>query len=100
MLIAIDEISILQNRQSLELVNRIGARANVDEVDILPIKKIKRIEGGGIIAEVERKVGGSVSHFGHTHYRRNQYHARVMFLNDKGFWKIRQIELIDEKRLL
>jgi hypothetical protein len=100
MLIAVDEISILQNRQSLELENRIGARADVDEVDILSIKKVKRVEKGGVIAEAEWVVGGSVSHFGHRHYRRNQYHARVMFLNDKGFWKIRQIELIDEKRLL
>ena len=100
MLIAIDEISILQNRQFLELENRIGARANVDEVDILSIKKVEKVEEGGFIADAEWAVGGSVSHFGHTHYHRNQYHARVMFLNDKGFWKIRQIELIDEKRLL
>jgi hypothetical protein len=30
----------LQNRQSLELENRGGARANVDEVDILAINKV------------------------------------------------------------
>ena len=100
MLIAVDEISILQNRQSLELENCIGARAHVDGVDILSIKKVKRVEEGGVIAEAEWIVGGSVSHFGHTHYRRNQYHTREMFLTDKGFWKIRQIDLIDEKRPL
>jgi len=53
MLIAIDEISILQNRQSPELVNRIGARANVDEVDILAIKKVEKVEEGGFIADAE-----------------------------------------------
>ena len=45
-------------------------------------------------------VGGSVSHFGHTHYRQNRYHALVTFMMDDNIWKIRGIELIDEKRLI
>jgi hypothetical protein len=45
-------------------------------------------------------VNGSVSHFGHTHYRRNQYHALVKFVTEIGSWKIKGIELIDEERLL
>jgi hypothetical protein len=44
-------------------------------------------------------VSGSVSHFGHTHYRRNRNHALVTFVMDDDSWKIENIELIDEKRL-
>ena len=90
----------LQNRQSLELANRGGARANVDEVDILAINEVTKSEGDGFVADAVWTVSGSVSHFGHTHYRRNRNHALVTFVIDGDSWKIRDIELIDEKRLL
>jgi hypothetical protein len=90
----------LQNRQSLELENRGGARANVDEVDILAINKVTKSEDDGFVANTVWTVSGSVSHFGHTHYRRNRNHARVTFVMDDDSWKIKDIELIDEKRLL
>jgi hypothetical protein len=40
----------LQNRQSLELENRGGARANVDEVSILAINDVKRSQNNGFVA--------------------------------------------------
>jgi hypothetical protein len=43
---------------------------------------------------------GSVSHFGHTHYRQNRYHAMMRIIQDEGVWKIYQIDLLDEQRLL
>jgi|GEM_PF-628873 len=89
----------LQNRQSLELENRGGARANVDEVDILSIDNVKRSKNNGFMADAVWTVSGSVSHFGHTHYRQNKNHALVTFVMDEGSWKIKDIELIDEKRL-
>ena len=90
----------LQNRQALELENRGGARANVEELDILGIKNVKASEENGFVADASWTVGGSVSHFGHTHYRRNQYYALVTFVIDNDSWKIRDIELIGEQRLL
>ena len=82
------------------LENRGGARANVDEVKILAVTAVKGSTDDGFVADVRWTVSGSVSHFGHTHYRRNQYHAMVTFTAVNGFWKIRDIELVDEKRLL
>lgn len=90
----------LQNRQSMELENRGGARANVDEVNIISVNSIKRSEQGGFVADAQWTVSGSVSHFGHTHYRRNRNHALVTFVMDGDNWKIRDVELIEEKRLL
>jgi len=89
----------LENRKALEFENRGGARANVDEVKVLKVIDVQRSDDKGFAADARWKVSGSVSHFGHTHYRRNQYHARVTFLNDDGYWKIQNIELIDEKRI-
>jgi hypothetical protein len=90
----------LENRQALEFENRGGARANVDEVDILSVNRVKKSADDGFVAEAAWTVSGSVSHFGHTHYRRNQYHAQVTFVIEGASWKIGDIELIDEKRLL
>jgi len=89
----------LENRKALEFENRGGARANVDEVKVLAVNDVRSADKKGFIADASWTVSGSVSHFGHTHYRRNQYQARVQFLNDGGYWKILNIELIDEKRI-
>lgn len=89
----------LENRKALEFENRGGARANVDEVTILAVNDVKQSEDKSFAADAVWMISGSVSHFGHTHYRRNQYHARVTFLNEGGYWKILNIELIDEKRV-
>jgi len=89
----------LENRKSLEFENRGGARANVDEVKVLAVDDVRQEKDRGYRANARWTVSGSVTHFGHTHYRRNQYQARVTFLNDGGYWKILNIELIDEKRI-
>ena len=91
----------LQNRRTMELENRGGARANVDDVEILAINEVRGTEDGeGFVADARWIVSGSVSHFGHTHYRRNQFHALVTFVIDGNSWKIRDIDLIEEERLL
>ena len=90
----------LENRQSMELENRGGARANVDEVKIQEVSRIKKSGSGSYAAETVWNVSGSVSHFGHTHYRRNYYHANIQFTIVEDTWKIQEIELIEEKRLL
>ena len=46
------------------------------------------------------KVSGSVNHFGHVHYRQNRYDAALDLIAVDGSWKIRGIELLDERRLL
>lgn len=90
----------LENRRALELENRGGAQAKVDEVELLSVNRVTASEAGGFIADAVWTVSGSVSHFGHTHYRRNENHALVTFMKDGDAWKIRAIELIEEKRLL
>jgi hypothetical protein len=90
----------LENRRALELENRGGAQANVDQVEILSVNRVTASDQGGFVADAVWTVSGSVNHFGHTHYRRNKNHALVTFVKDGDAWKIRGIELIEEKRLL
>ena len=69
-------------------------------LEILAINEVQRLEDEGFRADVVWTVSGSVSHFGHTHYRRNQNHALVTFVVDDDTWKMREIEVIEEQRLL
>ncbi len=90
----------LESRRSLEVENRGGARAQVEEVDVTEVTSVSSAPGGKIIVQAEWRVGGSVSHFGHTHFRHNQYVALVTMSFSDSVWKINEIELIDEHRLL
>ena len=89
----------LENRKSMELEERGGARANVDEVEVNEVSNIQE-DNGQYTADVAWNVGGSVSHFGHTHYRQNSYVAKVSFQIVEDSWKITDIELLDEERIL
>lgn len=89
----------MQNRQSMALENRGGARAKVDEVNIQELKSVKRAKDQGYIADTQWSVRGSVNHFGHTHYRQNQYRALVSFGIEGDSWKINRIEIIDTRRI-
>ncbi len=54
---------------------------------------------GGFTSEATWTVGGTVTHFGHRHFRQNRYHARVTVVPDQDIWKIRLIEVLNEERL-
>ena len=90
----------LENRRALEVENRGGARARVDQVDVTEISSIHSVPGKQLLVQAEWRVGGSVSHFGHTHYRHNLYVAAVTLSYVDSVWKIKRIDVIDEHRLL
>jgi hypothetical protein len=90
----------LENRRALELENRGGARARVDEVEVLEVPSVRPMDDGGFRIETTWTVSGSVNHFGHVHYRQNRYEAALHIADIEGTWKITAIELMDEKRLL
>ena len=90
----------LQSRKSMELENRGGARGKVNNVEILKIKSIKDLDDNRIAIELDWKVSGSVTHFGHTHYRQNKNNAVMTIMPIDQVWKVESIDIIDEKRLL
>ncbi len=90
----------LQSRRAMELEDRGGARGKVDDVDVGEVRDVKREADGTFSVDADWTVSGSVSHFGHSHYRRNRYHAVVHIVPDGDTWKIREFTLLDERRLL
>jgi hypothetical protein len=90
----------LEQRRGLELENRGGARARVNDVEIISVNSVKSDPAEGFRVTATWKVSGSVSHFGHTHYRQNRYSAVIWLVVVNNTWKIKEIELLDEKRLL
>ena len=90
----------LENRRALELEYRGGARARVDEVEVIAVRSVRSDGEGGFRVEASWTVSGSVNHFGHVHYRRNRYDAALWIHAVDGVWKIRAIEVLDERRVL
>jgi hypothetical protein len=89
----------LDHRKVLEMEERGGARARVEAVEVLEVDSIEAEGAGGFSARAVWTVGGTVTHFGHRHFRQNRYDARVVAVPDEGIWKLQSIELLDEQRL-
>jgi hypothetical protein len=76
-----------------------GARARVDAVEVVEVDDIRPADGGGFEARAVWTVGGTVTHFGHRHFRQNRYDARVLLETVEGSWKIGTIEVLEEERI-
>jgi hypothetical protein len=89
----------LGHRRSLELEERGGARARVEAVEVQDVSNVSPRDGGGFDADASWTVGGSVTHFGHRHFRQNRYDTRVEVVPVDGSWKIRSIEILEQERV-
>lgn len=87
----------LQNRKAMILENKGGAKARMDHLELLSLENLQK-EKDGFRAVAEWTVSGSVSHFGHTHYRKNRYLAEILLSIEEKSWKITDIEMLREER--
>lgn len=90
----------IEQRKGLEIENRGGASAKVNDVDVFKIHNVFAGEHSDYGIETSWTINGSVSHFGHMHYRQNRYRAIIWIAPNEGNWKIREMEIIEETRLL
>ena len=90
----------LQNRRAMLMEERGGARARVEDVTMVSTSLLGSSDDGGILVNAEWTVSGAVSHFGHTHYRRNRYRGNLTLIRSEGNWKISDIILNLEEREL
>ena len=89
----------LEHRRALEMEERGGARARVEAVEVQVVESVEPSEQGGFSAVASWTVGGTVTHFGHRHFRENRYRAMVSVVPVEDFWKIRSIDDLQEERV-
>ncbi len=89
----------LEHRRSLVMEKRGGVRARVDAVEVLDVGAVEPRDDGGFDAEASWTVGGTVTHFGHRHFRQNRYDTRVAVVPVDGTWKISSIEILEQERV-
>ena len=87
----------IETQKRLQLASQGGARAKVQELDLVEIEA--EPAGSGFLATCTWNLGASVGHWGHIHQRRNQYTAELVIEAVDGVWKITGMELIAEERL-
>jgi hypothetical protein len=89
----------LEHRRAMVMEERGGARARVEAVEVVEVHSIEPSDNGGFDARAVWTVGGTVTHFGHRHFRQNRYDVQVSLAPVEGAWKIRTIEVLEEERI-
>ncbi|MDC7231974.1 MAG: hypothetical protein PQJ58_01985 [Spirochaetales bacterium] len=69
----------------------------MDNLDLLSLENLKRTKDG-FSGDFEWTVSGSVSHFGHTHYRKNRYQAEILLRAVEEHWYISGMTVLREER--
>jgi hypothetical protein len=90
----------LEHRHVLDMAERGGAQGRVEAVDVAQVGAVEPTDSNGFRVQVSWTIAGSVVHFGHRHYRKNQYQAWITIVAIDGVWKLRRLDIIDEQRLL
>ncbi len=90
----------LQHRKSMVVEQAGGARAKVERIEIreVAVSESAAHEGALDLRSVWTALG-KVGHWGHIHTRENLYDAIVTIKVVDGFWKIIDLELLEEKRI-
>ena len=90
----------LQSRKRLVLEEQGGARAKVQDVQLLDATPTAPpARGQRFTFQCAWRITGTVNHWGHTHQRRNQYEAMVTIQPIEQTWKIVALDVIEERRL-
>lgn len=90
----------LQSRQRLVIEEQGGARAKVQDVQLLDaVQSGPPARRGRFTFRCAWRITGTVNHWGHTHQRRNQYDALITIQPIGQTWKIVALDVIEERRL-
>ena len=90
----------LQHRKRVELADQDGARARVQDVELLNLDQLGSSANDlKLTFQCTWVVMGTVGHWGHTHWRRNQYEGQITLKPIENAWKIIALNLTDERRL-
>ena len=90
----------LQNRENMRISDSDGTIAIIHQLDIKAIDSMAQKTDGRIGMVAKWDVYGSVHHQKHVHYRCNTYKANVVIKPTENYWKLVEIQLLDEQRVL
>ncbi len=76
-----------------------GARARVEAVEMQGAADVGSLDEGGFQTTASWTVSGTVTHFGHRHFRQNRYVARVSAVPVEETWRIRTVDVLEEERI-
>ena len=87
----------LQTIKALTLEGQEGTRAKVNDLAVT-VEKVTP-QPTGFLAECQWTALGTVGHWGHQHQRANRYTARLTVVPVGEEWKVRSMEVLEERRL-
>ena len=90
----------MQNRENMRMSDSDGTMAIIHQLDIKSIDSMTQKKDGSISIVTNWDVYGSVHHQKHVHYRCNTYKANVIIRPTENYWKLVEIQLLDEQRVL
>jgi hypothetical protein len=89
----------LEQRRTLRFEERGGAQARVEAVEVVEAGDVETRPDGGFSLRAVWTAGGTVTHFGHRHFRQNRYDARIGLAPVDGAWKIDAVEVLEQERV-
>lgn len=89
----------LNHRKRVEALRRGGPSVKIEKVVTRTIESIERADGQTLKIRGEWDVFGRVTHYGHTHQRKNRYLAELTLDATERHWKISEIVTLGEERI-
>ncbi len=89
----------IKTKKSMVLEEQGGIEVQVDEVELLNLEETG-FEGVERSYRCEWIIKGEVGHWGHKHRRNNRYMADLVLKAIDGSWKVVDIDILEEERIL
>ena len=89
----------IQTKQSMVLENQGGLQVKLKDVNIEDVEFIEK-EEDGLVFRTKWLVEGDIGHWGHIHKRINKYDAYIKVKPVEGIWKMYDIEIVEEARII
>lgn len=89
----------LQIRRSLLMAEQGGSRSRVLDVKPVSGTLVGKPSETQFEVELRWRVASEVEHWGHIHTRENEYLARISTKVDDGFWKLKSLKFLSQKRV-
>jgi hypothetical protein len=90
----------LQNKEAMRINAADGTMSIIDRLDVKSIESQRRLKNGAITLVADWDVYGSVRHLNHIHFRCNTYKAELTIVPSDRYWKLTNVQLLEEERVM